>query len=1115
MLSAELQAQFAIVGNPALTSNNAISAWANTNNSTSRYTRSLIIVTADEMRRGGFVAGTITSLSFLRHDTATYRGDDCRVRFNIGHIPYADSLFPAGSRPFLADSLRTQQVFSSNTVGFRVPGPAQWQEFVFQTPFQWNGRDNILIATTFFRPIALPRAIVWRNTATPTGRFKYAQTYSTANFPVNVSPSLARPTLRLGFQAVQGVEAGMLTINSPSNGTLPGSQALDVSVINAGNQPITSLGLASSINGQPGPTFTYNTTIPVGFNPVNINIGNGNIQAGNNNIKVWITTVNGQPSAFTGNDTTSKLVYSCLTNLNGTYTLDRTQPSSATNIQSFADLTNFINQCGLSGNVTVNVVAGSGPYLNERFALTNVPSLQNGNFRLTLNGNGETIRFRGNGSNPNSGVLQLVGTGHVTFNNFNVVLDSLSTGGFGIALIGNCPGVQITNNRVSTAYRTSTSNIYQGIFVSNATGGNPTPTANISGLVIDNNKVDGFTYGIGVNSDTLAFRSGFRITNNEVTNFSTNGIWLGRSDSSFVSGNTVTRPLAGASTSACNGINQAEVHRRLTIAGNKIFNLHGYATSATGAAYGITIGANARVTREASIYNNVIGGFNHAGASVVYGINATGRVGLNIYHNTISLDNVNANSTSTTYGIFLGTGASARVNVYNNIISVLRTSTGIKGCIYATTAQTGINIDNNVYLYDSLVTNAYVVYTGSVGYRSLTGWRTASRHDRASIFGDPAYASPASFDYEPASNVIDNVGRPTFVTTDFLGRTRSTTSPDPGAYEVSFVGVCVRPVNLRYVRYLGNTVTMKWTLLPPATGGTYEFQYGPLGFNLGSGSIIPVPSGDSVFVPNLVSGVRMHGYVRRICTDGTGQSAWAGPVEFVLPIPNDDPCGALQLPVGNVCNFIGASNVGATATVAATYGYTNPSCAFATAPKDVWFTFTTTATGPGSTDVIFGQSGFAIGQIRVFSSSSGTCNGPFTEELCAVRTGGSMPSTVINNLTPSTTYYLMVAGDFNNDPTDVFNVCLSSDIANSLADLNNIGKLTLVPNPTSGQVQISGNGIEAGAKVSILNSVGALVFADVAQSSVVNADLAGQPAGIYHVVVANNGKRLTSTLVVK
>jgi hypothetical protein len=138
---------------------------------------------------------------------------------------------------------------------------------------------------------------------------------------------------------------------------------------------------------------------------------------------------------------------------------------------------------------------------------------------------------------------------------------------------------------------------------------------------------------------------------------------------------------------------------------------------------------------------------------------------------------------------------------------------------------------------------------------------------------------------------------------------------------------------------------------------------------------------------------------------------------------NDDPCGAVALtPSGQLCT---APTVGAIqgATSTTPNGYSNQNTCGGTfgQPADVWYRFTTAASGLASTGATITVAGNVANQVRLFSAAS--CAGPFTELGCqaAATANTAAPALSISSLTPSTTYYVRVASNSSGP----FTICLT------------------------------------------------------------------------------------------
>ncbi|OON66751.1 hypothetical protein B0919_21480 [Hymenobacter sp. CRA2] len=141
---------------------------------------------------------------------------------------------------------------------------------------------------------------------------------------------------------------------------------------------------------------------------------------------------------------------------------------------------------------------------------------------------------------------------------------------------------------------------------------------------------------------------------------------------------------------------------------------------------------------------------------------------------------------------------------------------------------------------------------------------------------------------------------------------------------------------------------------------------------------------------------------------------------------NDDPCGAVTLTANGALCVSPTLSTNAGATTTTPNGYTNPSgCGTATLPKDVWFKFTTSASGPTSFGAAITVTGNPAGIIHLFTAAS--CTGPFTELDCSAATTPNTvaPRLTTGSLTANTTYYIQVAGSTNNDTPGPFTICLT------------------------------------------------------------------------------------------
>ena len=224
------------------------------------------------------------------------------------------------------------------------------------------------------------------------------------------------------------------------------------------------------------------------------------------------------------------------------------------------------------------------------------------------------------------------------------------------------------------------------------------------------------------------------------------------------------------------------------------------------------------------------------------------------------------------------------------------------------------------------------------------------------------------------------------------------------------------------------------------TSNTIEFVYGPTtqgpnpddyrfaaagikGSGIGSGqSVVVVKPGPGTtpwsaasFKPGFYTTAALN-YSGLVRPDvGRTYRFGAGPV---VAITNDEPSGAIALPVSAAYAPLFASTAGATTTTPT--GYANPGCGVAVNPKDVWFKFTTAASGTGSTAVVVKTEGTPAGQVRVFAAGSSA--GPFTQVGCAAGPDNETNAGPLSlrGLTPATTYSVFVSGVSSADAQGAF-----------------------------------------------------------------------------------------------
>jgi hypothetical protein len=196
----------------------------------------------------------------------------------------------------------------------------------------------------------------------------------------------------------------------------------------------------------------------------------------------------------------------------------------------------------------------------------------------------------------------------------------------------------------------------------------------------------------------------------------------------------------------------------------------------------------------------------------------------------------------------------------------------------------------------------------------------------------------------------------------------------------------------------------------PATG--FNLQYGPLGFDLYSGTEVSVDNNlnDAIADPNLLAGGVYEVYVQAVC--GSDTSEFIGPYVVIMPLSNDTICGAELLPVDG--QFYVFNNVGATVNAnetalapPATGSNTTDGWINSNLNLTTWFKFVAPPSGNmriNCTNLNFN------GQVAVYNAQ--TCSSISLSNLVGANDnaiGGTSvaPNFTLCNLTPNQTYFLL------------------------------------------------------------------------------------------------------------
>lgn len=531
--------------------------------------------------------------------------------------------------------------------------------------------------------------------------------------------------------------------------------------------------------------------------------------------------------------------------------------------------------CGIAGPVVFTVAQNSGPYL-EQLVLDSIPGTSATN-TVTFNGNGNVIRFSSPNTNERA-VITLRSTDYITFD--SLVIDATGTEAYGW-------GVFLTNNADSNTFRRcnvivtteSISTNFAGVVISSSpTGAITSGSSFCDGNLFDRNTITGGYYGMTMMGGTANLIQGNRFTNNLVKDFYSYGIYIGPTLNAVVENNRITRPVRTGVTTFY-GIYSSGISNNLRISKNRIYNPFAGNTSSTSTAYGIYITANdAPDAGKTRVTNNIF--YNIDGSGAIYGLYNSSSDNVLYYHNTISADNTASTSTSTIYGSYQITEATG-LEYKNNIITITRGGNATKYGLYFSSSTTAFTSNrNNIFVNGASGANNFGYFTAARA--TLAAWQTATSQDANSFSVDPQYTDIPTGNLTPMQALIDNNGEFVNVTTDIINATRSSTTPDIGAFEFS-VTPCTAPptpgtaiANPVTGLCLGEQVTLNLT--GNSTGGFQKYVWQRAATATGTWTDIS----DTLYTPELVHELASPDtWFRCVVVCGTG-IAYSTPVQVTL-----------------------------------------------------------------------------------------------------------------------------------------------------------------------------------------------------------------------------------------
>jgi hypothetical protein len=504
--------------------------------------------------------------------------------------------------------------------------------------------------------------------------------------------------------------------------------------------------------------------------------------------------------------------------LNGVYTINNGLATGGTNYQSFNAFATAINTGGVSGPVTVNVVLGSGPYI-EQVTLNQIVGVSGTN-KLTINGNNCLLQFN-SASNVTPWTLWLNGTDNLTINNLQVegqgatyALACLLTNGADRNTFNNCWFKTPLNGTSSL----------QCPFSISSTNTSPTGSGSNSGnfntvntCTISNGYYGCVFYGL----TSAPFQTQNTIKNCWITDFYYSG-FFGPYQNKLKMQNNVIDRLTRTSSTTCYAV-QTYYNTEALVEGNKVWKLFELMPGNTNQTMGYytyytpTPGVG-RGTYRNNIFsrvecNGTIYGFYNYYSNSDY------------YNNTIDLDWAGATAANTIYGMYPYGTTNYNNTVVNNLITCRRGGSGSNRYgLYIAVAGNISVVNNNIVMFAASGVNNIGFYNSA--QTTVAGWNTALGAG-TDFSVDPIYVS--SNDNHPTNPTMNDLAIPMGLVYDQENAVRNQATPDVGALEfLSPPCSGLPPSNTvngpTWALCPGEDAAMILGTLYPNTGYTYQWR---------------------------------------------------------------------------------------------------------------------------------------------------------------------------------------------------------------------------------------------------------------------------------------------------
>ena len=683
--------------------------------------RTQLLYTATEIISAGGFGGSIVNLAF----NVQAVGGQSMAGFNV-----AIGTTTATSLTGFVGGLTTVYTNSNQNT------TTGWNTYTFNSPFAWNGSDNIVVSVCFDNTsYTSDHSVYYTSTSGNTVYSQYADSWAGAGCTMttgNTYNGNLRANIKFGFLPPVANDAGIAAILSPSVPTCD-LDSIDIEVVlnNFGSDTLQNCSVKYQIGSGSIISMYYNGSVaPLGGTDT-ITIGNESF-SNLDQLHVWTELPNGVPDSLPANNNDTVII---ATGLSGTYSIPG-------DYASFNAAVDDLHSFGVCGDVVFNVASGT---YTEQVVIDDIIGVSED----------ATVTFKGTGATWNTSILtssssptlSFDGGDWITFKNLKLV----NTSGNVVQIPGQSDNVTIDScwmkgvsgtsiNSQALVYMIGTPNDFsltnnkmeKGAAWFYSTSGSTTTKKN--NLTVNNNLIKDQSYYGGY----MYYFNGIEFNYNTIKN-----------DSAFQYGYGY---YAMGYWYYCDNFNVTHNFIGATAGSGWYYAMYMYSC----------VGSS---NPKSQISNNCITTGNETSSAAYYALYMSQSGLVDIYNNTFNRSGLN-----NSYGIYIYSGGA--INLKNN--SIYSKGGGVAAYIYG-----GFTIDqadyNNFY-----TPSGPILYYGTTQYNTLEDYQNATGQGMHSVMTDPNFEDLMTC--ATCNDTLSNAGTP-LVYDDINGVVRSAVTPDIGATE--------------------------------------------------------------------------------------------------------------------------------------------------------------------------------------------------------------------------------------------------------------------------------------------------------------------------------------------